>query len=93
MEKDIERKLVMKVKKKGGLALKFVSHSMNGLPDRLILMEGGILFFIELKDKGMKPRALQLKRMEQLRKLGFKVYVVDDENMIDEVIADGICTS
>lgn len=93
MEREIERKLVMKVKDRGGLALKFVSPSMTGLPDRIILMEGGLLFFVELKDKGKKPRPLQVKRIEQLRKLGFKVYVVDDEKMIDEVIHDAISTT
>lgn len=89
MERDIEKKLVMKVKGMGGLALKLVSPSMNGLPDRLVLMEGKA-FFVELKDTGKKPRPLQLLRIRQLRELGFKVYVVDNADMIDGVIADAI---
>ena len=45
--------------------------------------------FVEVKAPGKKPRPLQLARHRLLRKLGFKVYVLDDESqiggMIDEI--------
>ena len=50
-EKEVEQSLVLAVKKKGGLALKFVSPGLSGVPDRLILMPNGRLGFIELKAK------------------------------------------
>jgi len=70
-EKSIERKLVCEVKKRGGLCWKFVSPGIVGVPDRLALFDGGLIAFVELKASGKKPRAIQLKRMKQLKDLGF----------------------
>ena len=50
----------------------------------------GIAAFCEVKAPGEKPRPLQLHRMEQLRKLGFRVYVVDSEEKIKKVISEGV---
>lgn len=86
LEKDIERKLMMRVKSTGGLALKFISPNFVGVPDRIILMPNGKVAFAELKAKGKKPRPIQIRRIEQLRKLGFKVYVIDDVEQIGDVI-------
>ena len=76
-ERDIERALITAVRKTGGLCLKFVSPGWDGAPDRICLWPGGKIKFVELKKPGAKPRPLQVKRMEQLRKLGFDVAVVD----------------
>ncbi len=50
---------------------------MAGVPDRLVLLPKGKIYFVELKAPGKKLRPLQLKRKEQLESLGFKVYVID----------------
>ena len=42
--------------------------------------------FAEVKAPGKKPRLLQEVRIAQLRGLGFKVYVVDGEEKIGEMI-------
>lgn len=76
-EKEIEQKLVMEVRRCGGMALKFVSPSYSGMPDRLILLPDGKVAFVEVKAPGKKPRPLQIKRHEMLRKLGFRVFVLD----------------
>jgi len=85
-EKAIERKLVSEVKKRGGLCPKFVSPNLVGVPDRLVLFKDGVLAFVELKDKGKKPRPIQARRMEQLKSLGFKVYVIDNVEMIGVIL-------
>ena len=85
-EKQIEQKLTLMVKKAGGIALKFVSPSFAGMPDRLVLLPGGVFAFAELKAPGMKPRALQVARHEMLRRMGFKVYVIDGVEQIGEMI-------
>jgi len=85
-EKSIEQKLIREVKKRGGLCLKFVSPNFVGVPDRLVLFKGGILAFVEVKDKGKKPRPIQVRRMERLKSLGFKVYVIDRNEMIGGVL-------
>lgn len=63
MEKDLERKLVKAVRDSGGLALKFVSPGMAGVPDRLLLFPEGRVAFVEVKAPGEKPRPLQVHRM------------------------------
>ena len=85
-EKTIEQKLAQSVKATGGLALKFVSPGMAGVPDRLLLFPGARIAFVELKAPSQKPRPLQLHRHDQLRALGFKVYVLDNAEKIGEII-------
>ena len=88
-EKTIEQKFRVAVKAAGGLAVKFASPGFDGVPDRLALLPGGRMAFVEVKAPGKKPRPLQLARHRQLRQLGFKVYVLDDESqiggMVDEI--------
>ena len=88
-EKTIEQKFVTAVKTAGGLALKFTSPGFDGVPDRLALLPGGKVAFVEVKAPGEKPRPLQLARHRLLRRLGFRVYVLDGESqiggMIDEI--------
>ena len=81
-EKIIEKKLVQAVKTSGGIAPKFVSPGFDGMPDRIVLLPGGYIGFVEVKSVGCKPRPLQLARHRLLRGLGFKVYLLDDEQQI-----------
>ena len=85
-ESSIERKLVTEVKKRGGLAVKFVSPGLDGVPDRLVLFPGGKLAFVELKAPGKTMRPLQEKRARQLTALGFQVYCVDNKEKIGGVL-------
>ena len=63
-EKYVEQKLVTEAKKMGGLAVKFVSPGLDGVPDRLVLFPGGKVAFAELKAPGKKLRPLQEKRKQ-----------------------------
>jgi len=74
------------VTRRGGLALKFTSQTMNGLPDRLVLLLGGEAAFVELKAPGKTMRPLQIKRKEQLEALGFPVFCVDRFEQIQPVL-------
>ena len=81
-EKQIEQELVKATKNMGGIAPKFVSPGFDGMPDRIVLLPGGHIGFVEVKANGEKPRPLQLSRRGLLRRLGFKVFVLDDEQQI-----------
>ena len=85
-EKQIEQKLVRAVMAMGGLCPKLVSPGMDGMPDRLVLLPGGRMAVAELKAPGRKPRPLQLRRMAQLSRLGFLVFVIDGPEQINEVL-------
>lgn len=54
-ENRIERHLAMSVKKMGGMAVKFVSPGLDGVPDRIVLLPGRKIAFVELKAPGKKP--------------------------------------
>ena len=86
-ERQIEQNLAKAVKAAGGIAPKFTSPGFAGMPDRLVLMPGGHIGFVEVKAPGGKPRPLQLSRHRLLRRLGFQVYVLDDEKQKTEAPA------
>lgn len=87
-EKQIEKKLVKAVKAVGGICPKLVSPGMDGMPDRIVLLPGAHLGFVEVKAPGQKPRALQLRRHKQLRQLGFPVFILDDQDQIAGIIKE-----
>ena len=91
-EKFVEQRLAKAVRQSGGLALKFVSPNLNGVPDRLLLFPGGKLAFAEVKAPGEKPRPLQVHRIARLRELGFRVFVIDNVEQIGGVIRE-ICSA
>jgi len=85
-EKALERKLVQAVKAVGGIAPKFVSPGFDGMPDRLVLLPGGHMAFTEVKAMGCKPRPLQESRHGMLRRLGFRVFVLDNAGEIPSLV-------
>lgn len=85
-ENEVEKQFVEAVRAAGGQALKFTSQSMNGVPDRLVLLLGGKCAFVELKTPGKQMRILQRKRRLQLEELGFPVFCVDRPEQIQPVI-------
>lgn len=88
-EKVLERSLrnAVEVTLKGW-CLKLLPQNIVGLPDRMCLLPGGRIFFVEVKTTGKKPRKIQTYVHEKLRNLGFKVYVLDKSQTIRNIIAD-----
>ena len=85
-ESEVEKQFVEAVRAVGGQALKFTSQSMNGVPDRLVLLLGGKCVFVELKAPGKQMRILQRKRRQQLEALGFPVFCVDRLEQIQPAV-------
>jgi len=81
-EKDIERILVKGMRDIGGIALK-LSGGLAGMPDRLLLYPkdptGDRIIFVETKAPGKKPRLIQKIRHDELRSMGFPVFVIDSK--------------
>lgn len=87
-ERDIEQKLVSAVKAAGGICPKLVSPGMDGMPDRMVLLPGARIGFVEVKAPGKRPRPLQVVRHRTLQKLGFLVFVLDDPEQIQGIIEE-----
>lgn len=82
-EKLIEKNLREGIKKLGGLALKIWCLSFTGFPDRIVLIPGGRIWFVELKSEGKKPTARQKVVHGLLRKLGFDVRIIDTQELLN----------
>ena len=77
-ERQIEQRLTQAVRQRQGLCPKWVSPGLDGVPDRIILLPGGRIAFAELKAPGKPLRPLQA--------LGFRVYVIDNQEQIGGVL-------
>lgn len=85
-EKAIEAYLVRKVKDLGGVCLKYSNPGVVGYPDRVVLLPGGFVVWVELKSKGRKPNRVQQLRIDQLRAMGHNVAVVDSKEQVDVLL-------
>lgn len=84
-EKVFERELSKFVEESGGMAVKLLSQFIKGLPDRMFLLPGGVVVFVEFKSTGKKPTKIQSYIHAKIRALGFLVYVVDSVESYEEV--------
>lgn len=85
-ENFIEQTFIKAVADSGGVAFKFTSQTMNGVPDRLVLLSQGKCAFVELKAPGKQMRLLQRKRRLQIESLGFPVFCIDSIEQIKPAI-------
>lgn len=89
LESTIERRLVDGVKALGGKAWKFTSPGHAGVPDRIVMLPGGRLIFVELKTKTGRLTPLQIETHNQIRALGFEVQTLYGKDYV-EVFLDEI---
>ena len=86
-ERDLERRLRDQLRRAGCLPLKFESPGYTGVPDRIVLIPGGRIVFVEMKAPGEKERPRQRYVQGLLRRLGFTVFsAVDSREKIDDVV-------
>lgn len=89
LEKEVEKHLCNRVKNElHGLALKFVSPGFNGVPDRIILVPMGRIYFVETKAPGKKLRKLQEWVCGIIKGLGFVVLRIDTKEKVDAFISE-----
>lgn len=90
-EKMIERYLCDSVKQMGGVCLKYSNAGMVGYPDRICLLSGGVVFWVELKSKDGRLNEVQKIRIRQLRSMGHTVNVCRSKEDVDEVLEPYKC--
>ncbi len=84
-EGKIETYLRNRCKSLGYLCDKFVSPSNDGVPDRICIGHG-VVFFVETKAPGEKPRPLQEEVIKKYRMFGASVWVADTEERVDYIL-------
>lgn len=87
LERDIERRLVSRIKAMGGLCMKFTSPGRASVPDRIVMLPKGDMLFVELKRPGEKATAAQAREHQRYRDLGNVVLVINSYEQIDEHFA------
>ena len=76
-ESKLQKQVIKLLEKDGWYVLKVVSSNKSGHPD-ISAYKDTRCIFLELKSKGKKPTKLQEYRIAELRKHGFKCFVIDD---------------
>ena len=87
-ESQLERKFYDKVKRLGGLPLKFVSPGRAGVPDRIVLMPKGKIYFVEMKSEVGQTSDIQKYIFSKFTKLGFKVHIIHNEKTLEKFLSE-----
>ena len=87
-ERKVEEYIIGYVKSLGGLCYKFVSPGRNGVPDRIVILPPGRIYFVELKAAGQKPRPSQLAVHREMARMGVNVWVLDSRAAVDDFIRE-----
>lgn len=89
-EREIEAYLVKCVKNKNGLCMKWTSPGNAGVPDRIVIVSGGKVYFVELKAEGKKENlsALQRNFMHKLKNLNCDVRVIASFQEVDDFVKE-----
>ncbi len=84
-ESKVESDIRIYAKHRGWWQAKFVAPGKRGVPDRLFIRRGCVIF-IEIKKAGETPTVQQARRHTEMREHGAKVYWVDNLNDAMEIL-------
>lgn len=87
-ESPIEARLSRGVKQAGGLCLKWVSPGCTGVMDRIVLLPGGRVIFVELKQPGGRLSERQKWMAGALARLGMDVRCLWSKEHVDEFLEE-----
>lgn len=87
-ESQIEARLIKMVRNLGGLCYKFVSPGNPGVPDRLLILPGGRVIFIELKTEVGRLAHIQEWQLDEMRKRGADVRVLKGLEQVKQFVEE-----
>jgi len=90
LESSVEKRCMSYVRSKGGIGIKLSPINRRGIPDRLVLLPGGKVLFIEFKRPGGKPRGNQQYWLARLQCMGFTAECMDNSDDFVKLIDRGI---
>ena len=88
LERDIERHLVRRVAERGGGAYKWVSPGRVGVADRIVMLPGGRVWFIELKTVKGRLSPLQKVFATEMARMGMNYAVLKSKEEVDQWILE-----
>ena len=88
LERDIERYLVRRTIEHGGKAYKWVSPGHVGVADRIVLLPGGVVWFVELKTAKGRLSPWQKLFAVDLRRMGMQYIVIRSKEEVDQWFLD-----
>jgi len=86
-ERDLESILAREVRRAGGEAYKWISPGNDGVPDRIVIMNGSVVF-VEMKTETGRLSAVQKVQIRRLRELGQAVEVVQGLRGLEQFFLD-----
>ena len=86
LERDVERYLVRRVAERGGVAYKWVSPGRVGVADRIVLLPGGVVWFVELKTVKGRLSPWQKLFAAEMRRMGMNYIVIRSKGEVDELL-------
>lgn len=86
LEKDVEAYLRTEVLKLSGKAYKFTSPANRSVPDRIVMLPGGRIYFVEVKTTKGKLTPGQERELDLIDKFGFKTFVAYGKEGVDHFI-------
>ena len=84
LERDIERYLVRRTIEHGGVAYKWVSPGRVGVADRIVLLPGGVVWFVELKTVKGRLSPWQKLFAAEMRRMGMNYIVIRSKEEVDQ---------
>lgn len=85
LESEIESYFIRKAWQAGVMTFKFTSPGRAGVPDRILIADGRVLF-VELKAPGQNPRRLQVEAVRRMRLHGARCYCISTKEQADRLI-------
>ncbi|HVJ70562.1 MAG TPA: VRR-NUC domain-containing protein [Sphingomicrobium sp.] len=89
-EREHEKLLRKTVVRAGGLCIKLPAYLYRGIPDRMVLMPGGRIYFLELKAEGKKPSVTQSAFRKILQAMGFYSEIIQGKDEMERFLDDRI---
>ena len=84
-ESQIEDYLYKQTLAFGGVIRKVQWVGRRGAPDRVVMLPGGKLLWIELKAPGKKPEPHQVREHERMARVGQIVQIIDSMEAVNDL--------
>lgn len=87
-ERNVEKYLREQIEKRKGLCLKLTSPGQAGMPDRIVALPGGRVYFVELKTKAGVLSPVQRYQLKRLMDLGLTCIVIHGKKGAEAYLRD-----